>query len=147
ASVGALSRLARGRWGAPERPSPNRRSDLPRQGRQRFLVRHAGLAVALYRLAFPAGGDVGVQGEDALAAGLAVELDHGDAVRLQRRANAARHLLDARNQALQRGGFDVEEIAGRILRQDKGMAARLRKKVEEGERALVLVHLGCGQLA
>ena len=103
----------------------------------RRLHRHAGLARD----------DMNVQVEHHLAAGALVELLDGDAVgrkRLHRRLGDLLRDVDHMGEIV---GADVEDVAGRGLRQHQRVPRRARHDVEEGEDLVVLVDFVAGQLA
>src|SRR4029079_1242360 len=90
---------------------------------------------------------VHVQMEYDLSAGGFIELLDGDAVGLEGFHRGDRDLLGAAGNMGVVVGLDVEDVAGRGLRNDKRMAGRARHDVEEGQHMLVLVDLVAGEFA
>ena len=90
---------------------------------------------------------VHVQMEDDLSAGGLVELLHGDAVGLERLHRGGRDLVGAARDMGVIVGRDVEDVAGRGLRDHQRMAGRARHDVEKGQHVLVLIDLVAGEFA
>ena len=118
---------------------------------ERVVGQHLGLFLLarrrLHRDAGLARDDVDVQVEHHLAAGALVELLDGDAVGAE---HLHRGLGDLLRDLRDRGevvGLDVEQVAGRRLRQHQRVARRARHDVEEGQHLVVLVDLVARQFA
>src|SRR5487761_2796997 len=88
-----------------------------------------------------------VQMKHHLSAGMLAELLHGDAVGLERRHRSARYFLGDTRDMGEILRIDIEDVAGRRLRDHQGMPGATRHDVEKGQRVLVLVHLVTGKFA
>jgi hypothetical protein len=82
-----------------------------------------------------------------LTAGRLVELLDGDAVGMEHLHRGFGDLLCDLHDMGEVVGVDVEQIAGRHLGHDQGVAGRTRHDVEEGERLVVFVDLVAREFA
>jgi hypothetical protein len=90
---------------------------------------------------------VDVEVKHHLAAGAFVELLDGDAVGTERLHAGLGDLLRHHRDMAEHVRRHVEDIAGRGLGQNEGVARSPGHDVEEGERLVVLIDLVAGQLA
>ena len=88
-----------------------------------------------------------VQVKHHLAAGGFAELLHGDAVGLERLHRRAGDLVGAARDMGEILRRNIEDVAGRRLRDHQRVAGRARHDVEEGQHMIVLIDLVAGKLA
>ena len=88
-----------------------------------------------------------VQMKHHLSAGGFVELLHGDAVGLEGLHRGGGDLVGAARDMGEILRLDIEDVAGRRLRDNQRVAGRARHDVEKGQHVVVLIDLVAGEFA